>query len=174
MVLRKRRRHLKCSIALHCILQQRLGPHIRQSLTIESVAQYSSLRECAQYCVYGGPPNGSPGLPVYLGCWNPALNDCFCRADLSASATNFLSTCVNQWCSGDAADISSAVGVYETYCTGVEAVPTGTAQSTAAPGSSSGKYDFNLSLHSFHPSSRIMSMRGSNRVKTSYRTCHDD
>jgi hypothetical protein len=80
--------------------------------TIESVAEYSLQRACVQTCV--GPD--LDGLPQNIGCPYPYLNDCACRTDLQLSASTFLTQCVDQWCSSDPSDFSSAISLYDSYC----------------------------------------------------------
>jgi len=82
--------------------------------TIESVPAYSLQRSCVQYCI----GTGDGGLPGNLGCPNPnqPLNACACRTDLQPSASSFLTSCVNQWCSSDPSDLSSAISIYDSYC----------------------------------------------------------
>jgi hypothetical protein len=53
----------------------------------------------------------------YLTCdTEPLENSCFCRSDLQAKAENHISTCVQSMC-GDTEDATSAVSIYEAYCT---------------------------------------------------------
>jgi hypothetical protein len=79
---------------------------------IQSVAGYSLQRACVQECV----SSGYYGLPTGIGCPNPYLIACVCRTDLQPSASTFLTQCVNQGCSSDPSDLSSAISLYDSYC----------------------------------------------------------
>jgi hypothetical protein len=110
------------------------------SVTIESSGEYSSLRQCAQQCIWGGTDGGGPPLPQAISC-NDNLNGCMCRADLSPSASSFLTTCIDSNCSGDQDDLSSAIAAYTVYCNAAFATTTGAAArsstSSASPSPSS-------------------------------------
>jgi hypothetical protein len=85
-------------------------------ITIESLTAYSIQRNCVQDCIWDGTPGGGPNLPQYLSCAQPFSDSCICRTDLSASAINYLTSCVNSVCSGNTVDVSNAVSLYTGYC----------------------------------------------------------
>jgi hypothetical protein len=92
--------------------------------TIASLPAFSSLRSCASVCFWNGEPHrGGDVLGVILDCCGGSVvckdgadNSCFCRADLMAKATNWLSTCVNTKCSSQSVDVASAIALYNGYC----------------------------------------------------------
>jgi hypothetical protein len=86
------------------------------TITIESLVAYSVQRACVQDCIWGGTPGGGPNIPEYLSCPQPFSDNCLCRTDLSASAINYLTSCVNSVCSGNTVDLSNAVSLYTGYC----------------------------------------------------------
>lgn len=102
--------------------------------TIESVPAYSLQRVCVQNCV--GTDLGF-GLPANIGC--PAdsccpetyLGACACRTDLQPSAFSYLTQYVNQQCSSNPSDLSSAISLYDSYCVS-NGFPLVTAISTTA------------------------------------------
>lgn len=89
--------------------------------TIAQYSLYSSLRQCAQNCVWyqaagdGILVDGTPDLVDVLDCGDPALNNCVCRSDLMVTASSFLTSCVSKECS-NTNDITSAVAAYSSYC----------------------------------------------------------
>jgi hypothetical protein len=119
------------------------------SYSINSIVAYSSLRNCAQNCLFGGTQNGGPALPYALGC--PNLNGCVCRADLAASASSFITSCVNTWCTGNSADINSAAAVYGQYCDGATATTSSAPSKTAMPGGTGKSEIFQVPLNQPQP-----------------------
>lgn len=102
-------------------------------VTITSLGSFSLQRQCAQICI------GNEFLFAYqLGCTSPALNGCFCRSDLGSSASTILSSCLAVLTCSDAADRSSAMGVYNEYCGSVSAENAGIAQVSATTTDSTG------------------------------------
>lgn len=97
--------------------------------TIYSLTIFSSQKPCAQSCfVYG---SAAPCLDDYLGnaigcvsgqecqgARDGAPNSCYCRADLQSVAESYLTSCVSNACAvgNSSIDISSAVSIYEYYC----------------------------------------------------------
>jgi hypothetical protein len=81
--------------------------------SIQSVSVFGYLRVCAQGCLGLGPYSY---LPAVLDCPSPILNACVCRTDLASSASSALTSCVNQGCSSNPADVSSVVSLYNSYC----------------------------------------------------------
>jgi hypothetical protein len=111
--------------------------------TVESIDQYSSLRECGQYCFWvpkaGGEWVDGVGVSA-LGCKMQGFNkgvldSCFCRTDVQYLGQTYLSTCVSSNCKtvgGNTNDISGAVSLYEEYCEkkGYTAAPASVSAST--------------------------------------------
>ncbi|KAK4169605.1 hypothetical protein QBC43DRAFT_308035 [Cladorrhinum sp. PSN259] len=84
-------------------------------LTIQSDPQYSGLRICAQECV--DKANNNRDIEGILDCGDSRILDsCFCRTDLRSIATQHLSTCILTRCGYDGPDYTSAVKVYDDYC----------------------------------------------------------
>jgi len=74
-------------------------------------------RSCVQGCMMSRPADGGSNLMMALQCKaTPGYNDCLCRPDLGADANKHLTACVNRWCSGNTAEIASAVSLYSSYC----------------------------------------------------------
>jgi hypothetical protein len=104
------------------------------------VYQYADGVASAIGCNHGLCRNGQD--------YYPAKDDCFCRSDLQTVAQNYLSTCVLSHCTvGDSSiDMSSAVSIYNSYCSakgfvpatttapGTQGNPTATRATTANPG----------------------------------------
>jgi len=87
-----------------------------QTVSIQYVSAYTSQRDCAFAC-QGINPDDADVIANYLTCdTEPLENSCFCRSDLQAKAENHISTCVQSMC-GDTEDATSAVSIYEAYCT---------------------------------------------------------
>ena len=80
-------------------------------------------------CVQGAVWTNERSIPRVLGCSQTPggyfLNSCFCRADLVPVAHSFLSSAVPTACSQfPVADLSSAILLYDNYCSAYQAVPT--------------------------------------------------
>lgn len=94
---------------------------------IYTLSAFPLQKPCAQSCfvVTGFCPNdvlGSEiGCKVRTNCddsnWQ-ATNDCYCRTDLQQPAQDYLTSCIEEWCTvGDAEiDASSAGSIYAQYC----------------------------------------------------------
>lgn len=97
------------------------------TVSLATDAKMAAQRTCVQGCMMSRPVDGGTNLPWALQCTaSPAYNDCLCRPDLSTDANTFLTECVNKYCTGEAADISSAVSIYGSYCLAArQAAPTG-------------------------------------------------
>jgi protein involved in ribonucleotide reduction len=80
------------------------------TVSITSSNAYATQRPCVQDCIMGA----SNGIDV--GCGNPLLNSCFCRADLQSSAVYQVSSCVSVNCNGATTDINNAISLYTVYC----------------------------------------------------------
>jgi hypothetical protein len=105
--------------------------------SLPSLPGYSSQRICAQACM--GPcdyfGSACDNLPGILQCPSPYYNSCFCRTDLSAMATSYISQCVFNGCNADTADVQTALGLYTSYC-GVKAPASAIASTTVGTGKS--------------------------------------
>jgi hypothetical protein len=87
-----------------------------QTVSIQYVSAYTSQRDCAFAC-QGINPDDADVIAESISCdTEPLENSCFCRSDLQAKAENHISTCVQSMC-GDTEDATSAVSIYEAYCT---------------------------------------------------------
>ena len=80
--------------------------------SVTEVPAYSSARPCAQGCVYNGCCTIDIGEA--MGCNTNTY--CFCRQDLRATGSVFLSKCVNSRCSTNALDMSWAFLAWAQYC----------------------------------------------------------
>lgn len=78
--------------------------------SVRSMAEFSSMRPCAQNCV-----QGNNDFSNSMGC--DSNNDyCYCREDLRPTASKILSGCVNSACATNSLDMSWAFRVYSDYC----------------------------------------------------------
>jgi hypothetical protein len=101
------------------------------TVSIAYFSAYPTQRNCVQYCLTGEYEEAGDNWVSLLGYLNcPGVDSCMCRADLSASATNWIYTCASQICSSDSTDMSAAVSIFTAYCE--EAMTT--AQSTYGVG----------------------------------------
>ncbi|KEF61983.1 uncharacterized protein A1O9_03555 [Exophiala aquamarina CBS 119918] len=103
------------------ILALALVQHISAvTVTLTNLPAYQSQRSCATQCFYvgfasgGGPDRLADALDCAV---DPIENDCFCRADLQDDADAFIQSCVYEYCSRNTIDVSSAVSIYDSYCT---------------------------------------------------------
>ncbi|KAK5065379.1 hypothetical protein LTR84_001217 [Exophiala bonariae] len=90
------------------------------TVTLTNLPAYQSQRSCATQCFYSGfSSGGGPDrLANQLDCSvDPIENDCFCRADLQDDADALIQSCVYDLCSRNTIDVSSAVSIYDSYCT---------------------------------------------------------
>ena len=86
------------------------GTENNPTVSIASSNAYATQRPCIQDCIMGA----SNGIDV--GCGNPILNSCFCRADLQSSAVYQVSSYVSANCNGATTDINNAISLYTVYC----------------------------------------------------------
>ena len=109
------------------------------TLSIQRDPQYSQLRICAQTCVDKGNYNGD--LEGELECGDSKiLNACFCREDLRPKATTFLSSCIVSRCGYNNQDVTSALKLYDGYCSfKPPPTTTTTSKSTTSKSSSTNK-----------------------------------
>ncbi|KAF2963471.1 hypothetical protein GQX73_g10104 [Xylaria multiplex] len=89
-----------------------------ESVTLTQAAAFASQRPCAQGC-FGSNLFPNAGLLADgIGCaYRNPQNECVCRLDLQPSADDYISNCVDNACSANPLDISSAVSIYDAYCT---------------------------------------------------------
>jgi hypothetical protein len=88
--------------------------------TLTESTAYASQRPCAKKCFYWGSSTqgGADFLADRIGCEvDPIENECICRSDLQQTADSFLRKCVSDNCGANAVDVSSAVSIYDDYCT---------------------------------------------------------
>ncbi|KAF4237033.1 hypothetical protein CNMCM6457_001643 [Aspergillus fumigatiaffinis] len=88
--------------------------------TLTESTAYASQRPCAKRCFYWGASSqgGADFLADRIGCEvDPIENECICRSDLQQTADSFLRKCVSDKCGENAIDVSSAVEIYDDYCT---------------------------------------------------------
>lgn len=122
---------------LHFLLASLTPTIFAATVTLTNLPAYQSQRSCATQCFYSGfSSGGGPDrLANQLDCSvDPIENDCFCRPDLQDDADALIQSCVYDLCSRNTIDVSSAVSIYDGYCTAAgfnRAVET-----TAARGSS--------------------------------------
>jgi hypothetical protein len=125
-------------------------------LSIESFTAYSTARVCVQDCLYAGLPGGGAALPNALQCadfFGPPYNDCVCRADLWGTVSSFLTSCANKFCTGDTADINSAVSIYTAYCDAALATTTAAASAAASSQTASPSQTTTIATKSISPGS---------------------
>lgn len=119
------------------------------TVTLTNLPAYQSQRSCAIQCFYigfssgGGPDRIADNLDCPV---DPIENDCFCRADLQDDADAFIQSCVYDYCSKNTIDVSSAVSIYDSYCT---AAGYNRAVETTAAQGNSGMWTWLLSLNEF-------------------------
>lgn len=127
------------------------------TVSLTGVPEYMNARSCVKNCMLSRPPNGDENMAMNLQCagypMSRTYDECFCRKDLATDANSFLTSCVNRWCDGNAADVSSAVSLYGNYCDSARAAATGggggtpSSETGATPGSGSGGSEYPTSLH---------------------------
>ena len=86
-----------------------------QTVSIQYETVYTSQRTCAFVCQ--GINDDADLIAEELNCdTSSLLNSCFCRSDLQAKAEYYISSCVQNMCA-DTQDATSAVSIYDAYCT---------------------------------------------------------
>lgn len=101
-------------ICLHALLVR------SQTVSINSGEAFSSLRSCARDSFV----NNGYYAANHVSCEWPAENACFCRADLQPAVISFVSARVASKCNGVDIDVSSAVGLYTSYCANINGAAT--------------------------------------------------
>lgn len=107
--------------------------------SIASLESYQQLRPCVGSCfIRPGSKDLSDLLGIqlrcceqYISCNGPVDDNCYCRADLRPTAVSWLSACVATRCSSNQVDFTSAVNVYDGYCSA--AVPPAGRVTTTTP-----------------------------------------
>lgn len=89
------------------------------TVSLEGSPAFASQRPCVRNDCFGSDTLGNPYLLASgIDCdSNPVENECFCRTDLQAGATSYLSSCVYSACDQMTLDVNSAVKIYTDYCT---------------------------------------------------------
>jgi hypothetical protein len=103
-----------------------------QTVSIQNVPDYNSLRPCAMNCiaVFSAPDI----LAAAMNCdFHVIENDCFCRLDLQPNAESILYNNVLDSCT-NTLDANSAVSIYDTYCTSAGFDKNAAAASTTGTG----------------------------------------
>jgi len=95
------------------------------TVSIIAFSPFKTVRECARTCL--GCNSDRCGVATALGCQEPYMNSCYCRSDLRASASSWLTDCVHSDCSINSIDAANAVSIYNAYC-GLQAGPVTTTQ----------------------------------------------
>ncbi|KAI0505856.1 hypothetical protein F5B22DRAFT_489897 [Xylaria bambusicola] len=116
-----------------------------ESVSITELPAYSAQKPCARKCFTNGAYEGPDKLANYIGCeYHLPQNECVCRSDIQQSADSWLSSCVSNSCSRNEVDASSAVSIYDAYCTNAgylriaQVTPTSTSSDIESPTSSFG------------------------------------
>jgi hypothetical protein len=117
------------------------GPLAPASLGYETA--YSTARACARKClVYEGPfqcgvNRGYNDLGVAI-CGCGPLNGCYCNTASAASASSYISSCVNAGCGNLGEEVTSMLNLYNGYCAtanaAVETTPAGAVPTGTTPG----------------------------------------
>ena len=103
-------------------------------VSITSVSPYREQRFCAQNCLWG-EDNHTLDMGRFLECPPPVANSCWCSEGLASSASSFITSCVNRFCSSATGDVIRAISVYNGYCSSAapamnEAAPTASDNNT--------------------------------------------
>ena len=56
-------------------------------------------------------------LAAVIGCFDDQFDNCYCATDLQPSASSYITACINSGCTGDQADVSIGMSLYNGYCT---------------------------------------------------------
>ncbi|KAI1353315.1 hypothetical protein F5Y01DRAFT_277583 [Xylaria sp. FL0043] len=88
------------------------------SVSLAQATAFASQRPCAQNCFGGGIFGDVGELADGIGCaYQNPQNECVCRLDLQPNADEYIASCVSRGCSANTLDITSAVSIYDAYCT---------------------------------------------------------
>ncbi|KAI1278630.1 hypothetical protein F5Y07DRAFT_360599 [Xylaria sp. FL0933] len=88
------------------------------SVSLAQATAFASQRPCAQSCFGGGVFGDVGELADGIGCaYQNPQNECVCRLDLQPNADEYIASCVSRYCSANTLDITSAVSIYDAYCT---------------------------------------------------------
>jgi hypothetical protein len=91
------------------------------SVTIDKYSDYEFQRSCGRGCLQNNYDGGAD-IEKALGC---TWNDCYCGTQYQAAATSILTSCWSAYCGTSqlsllSYDISTAISVYNAYCSGTE------------------------------------------------------
>lgn len=95
-------------------------------ISIYSRDDFNLQRNCARGCFQCANVSNLDGhdcIAAALSC--PAINNCYCRADLQPAAQSILSVCVSSACK-NSIDVASALFIYTDYCLNAFATTTQT------------------------------------------------
>jgi hypothetical protein len=110
-------------------------------VSIAALPDWSNGHSCMAGCVwYNGlyknnPVVGGHDLGHGLDCGgDSAINGCYCRPDTLPKARTYISSCVSSACgnNGVQAEISSAISIYDGYCSTVAREQSTTSETAAA------------------------------------------
>jgi hypothetical protein len=112
------------------------------TVSLEGSPAFASQRPCVRNDCFGADTLGNPYLVASkIGCdTNSVENECFCRPDLQAGATSYLSSCVYSACDQMTLDVNSAVKIYTDYCTSNGFTTTAPNSSSSSPTTSGTQY----------------------------------
>ncbi|KAI0433261.1 hypothetical protein F5Y09DRAFT_92005 [Xylaria sp. FL1042] len=109
-----------------------------ESVSLAQASAFASQRPCAQSCFGGGIFGDVGELADGIGCaYQNPQNECVCRLDLQSNADEYIASCVSRYCSANTLDITSAVSIYDSYCTSAGYVRDTPATATSADSSTS-------------------------------------
>ncbi|KAJ3497320.1 hypothetical protein NLG97_g1997 [Lecanicillium saksenae] len=111
-----------------CLLLCFVAAQVPGTQSISAMKDYSALRPCARSCFWRTSFNTrtKDDLGSSLKCEltkaefqsvTVAMNECYCRPDLQPYAYQSLSRCISRLCTPSDSDLSSAAGIYDSYCT---------------------------------------------------------
>ncbi|KAH7321790.1 hypothetical protein BKA65DRAFT_89146 [Rhexocercosporidium sp. MPI-PUGE-AT-0058] len=106
-------------------------------ISLASSPPFATMRSCARVClVYEGvwscSNKGYYDLGIELSCGCSPQNSCYCDSKAAASASAYISSCVNSGCGAEfPGEVTSAVDLYNGYCATANVAAT---FPTSAPG----------------------------------------
>ncbi len=93
-------------------------------VSIASAEPFTTMRPCAAGCLVFsgvwvcGVNSGYHDLGIELSCGCSPQNFCYCDPKAAASASSYISSCVNAGCGTEfPGEVSSAIDLYDGYCT---------------------------------------------------------
>jgi hypothetical protein len=106
-------------------------------ISIRSASAFATMKPCARKClsyegVYYCGLAGYSDLGTNLGCGCSPQNFCYCDVKAAASASSYISSCVNGGCGTDfPAEVTSAISLYDGYCATANVAAQTTVQDTS-------------------------------------------